>query len=85
MIKSEVTNNTKNSMVVLPVGWNALELCTTVGATGTSDLYLNGVKIVTGWIQDIGTTPVAKINIGDSANRTLTVNFDDVVVDAFPG
>ena len=29
--------------------------------------------------------PVAKINLGESANRTFTVNFDDVVVDAFPG
>jgi len=28
---------------------------------------------------------VAKINLGESANRTFTVNFDDVVVDAFPG
>ena len=85
VVKSDVTNNTKNSGVALPTGWNTVELCTTVGTTGTADLYLNGTKIVNGWVQDTGTTPVAKINLGESANRTFTVNFDDVVVDAFPG
>ncbi len=85
VVKSDVTNNTKNSGVALPAGWNTVELCTTVGTTGTADLYLNGAKIVNGWVQDTGTTPVAKINLGESADRTFTVNFDDVVVDAFPG
>jgi hypothetical protein len=85
VVKSDVTNNTKNSGVALPSGWNTVELCTTVGTTGTADLYLNGTKIVNGWVQDTGTTPVAKINLGESANRTFTVNFDDVVADAFPG
>ena len=85
VVKSDVTNNTKNSGVALPSGWNTVELCTTVGTTGSADLYLNGTKIVNGWVQDTGTTPVAKINLGESANRTFTVNFDDVVVDAFPG
>ena len=40
---------------------------------------------MTGWVANTGTSPVGRIQIGDSAAKTFTANFDDVVVDGFPG
>ena len=34
-----------------------------------------------GWAANTGTTPVGRIQIGDTAAKTWTANFDDVIVD----
>ena len=52
---------------------------------GLWDLYLNGTKIVNGWSANTGTTPVGRIQIGDTAAKTWTANWDDVVVDQAVG
>jgi len=57
----------------------------TVGTAGIWDLYLDGTQVVVGWVANTGATPVGRIQVGDTAKKTFTVNFDDVVVDGFPG
>ena len=71
--------------MALGAGWHSIELCGTVGTSGTWDLYRDGAKIVDAWATDTGTAPVGRVEIGDTAAGTFTVNFDDVVVDQAPG
>ena len=51
----------------------------------TWDLYRDGVLIVNDWAADTGTAAVGRIQIGDTAAKTFTVNFDHVVLDLVPG
>ena len=84
-VKSDVSGTVKGSGSSLSAGWHSIEVCLTVGTAGTWDLYLDGNQVVTGWAVDTGTSPVGRIQIGDSAAKTFTASFDDVVVDGFPG
>ena len=79
-VKSDVSAAQRSSGVALGTGWHGIELCGTVGTSGSWDLYRDGVKIVSGWVANTGTTPVGRVEIGDSAAKTLTMNFDDIVV-----
>ena len=62
-----------------------VELCGSVGSSSTWDLYRNGVKIVSAWVANTGTAPIAQLQIGDNAAMTATMNLDDVVVDQTVG
>lgn len=84
-VRSDVSTSQRSSLTTLPSGWNTIELCGTVGSSGTWDLYLNGSQIVSAWTADTGTTPVGRVQIGDDSAKTWTINFDDVVVDQIPG
>ncbi len=33
------------------------------------------------WVANTGTTPIGRVQIGDSVNKTWTINYDNVVVD----
>ncbi|MCU1358737.1 MAG: regulator of chromosome condensation [Ilumatobacteraceae bacterium] len=61
--------------------WNRITLCVAVGAgtTGQLQLRLNGTTLNT-WAANTGTSPLAKIQVGDNDARTATVNWDDLVV-----
>jgi alpha-tubulin suppressor-like RCC1 family protein len=86
VIKADAPGTTKTSGVSLGSGWVSLELCGTVsGTTGVWDVYRNGVRIVSAWAAAAPNAPIAKVQIGDSSAKTMTVNFDDVVVDQLPG
>ena len=74
-----------SSSTAIGTGWHELELCGTVGAAGTWDLYRDGSKIVNALAANTGTTPVGMIQIGDNVARTMTLNFDHVRVDQSPG
>ena len=78
--KSDVSAAQRSSGVALGTGWHGIELCGTVGTSGSWDLYRDGVKIVSGWVANTGTTPVGRVEIGDNGAKTFTMNFDDVVV-----
>lgn len=82
-VRSDVSG-LQTSAVQLPTGWHGIELCGTVGTAGTWDLYLDGTQVVAGWTADTGTTPVSRVQIGDTKAKTWTANFDDVVVDSSP-
>ena len=83
-VRSDVSN-VGSSGVVLPAGWNNLELCGTVGNAGTWDLYLNGNKVVNAWVADTGTTGIGRIQIGYNQAATFNARFDDVVLDQTVG
>ena len=79
-IRSDVSGVQKSSGVALGTGWHGIQLCGTVGASGSWDLYRDGTEIVTGWVANTGTTPVGRVEIGDNGVKTYTINFDDVSV-----
>jgi hypothetical protein len=85
IVRSEFASTQISSGVVLPSGWNRLELCGVVGSAGTWDLYLNGAAIVSGWVANTGSTPVGRVQIGDTSAKTWTANWDDVIVDGAAG
>ena len=70
VLRSELAETQKLSGVQLPTGWNTYEMCGEIGTSSTWDLYLNGSKIVSDWVADVGTTDAGRIQIGDTANRT---------------
>jgi hypothetical protein len=84
-VRADASGAQLNSGVSIGSGWHAIELCGTVGTSGTWSLYRDGVRIVSGWVANTGTTPVGRVQIGDTAAKTFTVNFDDVIVDQTPG
>ena len=79
-LRSDVSAAQRSSGVALGTGWHGIELCGTVGTSGSWDLYRDGVQIVSDWVANTGTTPVGRVEIGDNGAKTLTINFDDVVV-----
>jgi hypothetical protein len=77
-VRGDVSGATFSSGVQLPTGWNTLELCATTGTSGSLSLSLNGSAIGS-WSTNMGTNPISRLQIGDEAAKTVTVNFDDVV------
>ena len=84
-LRSDFGGTTRNSGVQVGTGWHSLELCGTVGSTTTWDLIRDGVVIVDDWAANTGTAAVTRVQIGDSAAKTFTANFDHVRVDLVPG
>jgi hypothetical protein len=85
IVRSDFASTQLTSGVILPTGWNRIELCGTVGASGTWSLYLNGLRIVNAWTANTGIDPIGRIQIGDTGAKTWTANFDDVIVDGAAG
>ncbi len=83
-IRSDFASVQRASGVTLPAGWNTIELCGAVGSASVWDLYLNGTRIVNAWVANTGTTPVGRIEIGDTTAKTWTGNFDNVILDTVP-
>ena len=83
-LRSDVSAAQRSSGVSLGTGWHRIEFCGTVGTAGTWSLYRDGVAIVTDWTANTGTTPVGRVEIGDTGVKTFTINFDDVAITA-PG
>ena len=84
-VRSDASNTQIYSGAALGSGWHNIELCGTVGVSGTWDLYRDGVKRVNAWVANTGTTPVGRVDIGNTQAVTARVNFDDIVVDQTPG
>lgn len=82
--RADLTGGTSYSNEPLGTGWHNVELCGAIGSNNVWNVYLDGVRTV---IQsmDTGSTPIGRIQIGDTAAKTFTVNFDDVVLDQAPG
>jgi hypothetical protein len=81
-IKSDVSGQQISSSTAIGSGWHNVELC---GGSGTWSLSRDGVEIVDSWAANTGTTPIGRVEIGDTLARTYTINFDDVVLDDHPG
>jgi hypothetical protein len=84
-LRSDFASTTFNSNVALGTGWHNVELCGTVGSNTTWSLYRDGVRIVNAWQADTGTTPIGRLQIGDTVAKTFTLNFDHIVMDSAPG
>jgi hypothetical protein len=84
-VRSDVSGTQKWSGVAIGSGWHTVELCGTVGANSTWDLYRDGAVIVNDWAANTGTTGVGRVEIGDTLAKIWNVHFDDVVVDQTPG
>jgi hypothetical protein len=86
VVKSDVASvqQTSSSGSLTP-GWHTVELCGTVGTSSTWDLLLDGGVVLNDWTANTGTSPVARVEIGDTSARTWTINYDDVVVDSEVG
>jgi chitodextrinase len=84
-IRADFSGAQNSSGVALGSGWHLVELCGTVGSAGVWSLYRDGAQIVTAWTTDTGTAPIARVQIGDTAAKTWTANWDDVVLDGAPG
>jgi phosphatidylinositol-3-phosphatase len=84
-IRSDYAAVQKASIVSLPSGWHNVELCGAAGTGKPWDLYLDGVKVINGWVTDTDPVGISRVQIGDSAAKTATANFDDVFVDQTPG
>jgi hypothetical protein len=76
-VRADVGGTQFSSGVTLPTGWNTLQLCITVGTSGGISLFLNGGQIGS-WTANTGTVPIGRLQIGDDAAKTVTVNFDDI-------
>ena len=85
-LRNDVSGTLVSTGVVLPTGtWTSLELCGTVGTSGSWTLYENGVQIFGPWAANTGSATIGRVTIGTPDARTMTVNFDDVVVDQQAG
>ncbi|MEU0092067.1 hypothetical protein [Kribbella sp. NPDC006257] len=85
-LRSDAAGTQRSSGVTVPLNtWQTVELCGTVGTATTWTLYLNGTQRGTPWTANTGTTPISRIQLGDTAAKTWTINFDDVVIDQTPG
>jgi hypothetical protein len=85
-MRSDVTGAQLATATTLPIGgWNVIELCGDIAGGGRLSLYLNGALIGGPWTQGLGSTPFGRVMLGDSESKTVTVNYDDVVVDIAPG
>jgi Glycosyl hydrolase family 26 len=86
-IRSDVSGAQVTSSTLLPAAgsWTLVELCGTVGTAGSWSLYRDGVLALGPWTANTGSVPVGRITLGTPDPRTITVNFDDVIVDTAPG
>ena len=80
-IRSDASGQQVQTTATLATGWHTVELCGTVGTAGTWDLVVDGTLVRDNWVANTGTTPIGRVQIGDSANKTWTINWDDVVVE----
>jgi hypothetical protein len=81
VLRSDVTGAQAFSKVLLPLGsWQTVELCGTVGTTGTLQVKVNGTSVLGPWTTDLGTTAIGTIQVGDDAATTATLSVDDVQV-----
>lgn len=83
-IRSDFAATAYTPYTSLGTGWHNVELCGTVGANTMWTLYWDGLR-VDSYDPDTGTTPIGRIQVGDTAAKTFNANFDDVVWDQSPG
>ncbi len=85
-LRNDVSGTSVSTGAVLPTGvWTGLELCGTAGTSGSWTLYENGAQIFGPWAANTGTAVIGRVTIGTPDARTMTVNFDNVVVDQRAG
>ena len=75
--------NPTTSTVLALNAWNRITLCASIGSGTSGQLSLRVNGLVRGtWATNTGTSPVARVQVGDNDPRTATVNWDALVVTA---
>ena len=85
-LRSDVTGAQLVTSATLPLSsWRSIELCADTSGGGRLSLYFDGNLVGGPWAQNLGTTPLGRIVVGDSEAKTVTVNYDDILVDTAAG
>jgi hypothetical protein len=63
-------------------GWHTFRLCGTTGPGGSWTLSVDDVAVVSNFVTDTGPNAAARLQIGDTAAKTITANWDDVSITA---
>ena len=63
----------------MATGYHRMQLCGVVGAGSYLRLAVDGIVRAT-YPTNIGSAPIAGIQVFDNANKTFTANADDVLV-----
>jgi hypothetical protein len=85
-LRSDVSGSSISTGNSLPIDtWTKLELCGSVGANGSLTLYRDGALVFGPWAANTGPTPIGRVTIGTPDARTITLRFDDMIVDQAPG
>lgn len=77
-VRNDVTGATFLTGRTLTVGWHSIELCVTVGASGSLSMSYDGTPAGSWSAQNLGTTPISGLQILDDTAKTFTANVDDV-------
>ena len=80
VVRADVAGTTFATTATLPAStWRRVELCLTVGASGTLRLLVDGSQVGS-WTANTGTSAATELQIGDNAAKTADVWLDDVRV-----
>jgi len=80
-VRADTTGTFFNTGQSLPSGWHTLELCVTVGTSGSLSATLDGTPLGS-WMANLGTSPIGRIQILEDTAKTFTANVDDVAARA---
>jgi hypothetical protein len=80
-VRADVTGAQVVSTTRLPLGeWHTVQLCGTVGSSGSWEARLDGARVIGPWTANNGTVDIGAVQVGDDSRTTATFNVDDVVV-----
>ncbi len=80
-VRSDVSGVSSPRTALLGSGWHTIQLCGTIGPSGTWSLSRDTVVVLSGWTADTGTAPAGRVQVGATARMTWTANFDRVLVE----
>lgn len=75
------TLNTTGNVTLAANTWTPIRFCASVAAAGQLRLEVNGAVVGT-WSTNTGTSPFAVVQLGDNDPRTVTANWDALLVTA---
>jgi hypothetical protein len=85
-LRNDASAQTYISSTVVGSGWHSLEFHATIGTSGATEVWLDGVLVnAFSLTPNLGTTPIGRLQIGEvQSGRTYNVVFDDAVFNTQP-
>lgn len=80
-VRNDVSGASSPRAALLGSGWHTIQLCGSIGPSGTWRLTRDTVVVLNGWVTDTGIMPAGRLQIGDNTQETWTANFDRVLVE----
>ena len=79
-VRNDVTGATLTTTAILPLStWTRVRLCIAVGTAGLIRVEVGGVQVGS-WNVNTGTANLTTVQLGDNDARTITANWDALVV-----